>query len=124
MGYCCLSPERGELTLNSKRETNDRVKMGQGSKCAVVVYPLKESNNSEQQERNKWQGQNGARVKIGCCCLPPERVELKMNSKKETKARSKWASSQDGLLWLRFKPGQRSQLGPGSSWARPILTRS
>ena len=54
MGYCCLSPERVELTVNSKKETNDRVKMDQGSKCTVVVYPPKESNNSEQQERNKW----------------------------------------------------------------------
>ena len=32
--------------------------MGRESRWAIVVYPLKESNNSEQQERDKWQGQN------------------------------------------------------------------
>ena len=44
MGYHSLPPERVELTVNSKKETNGRVKMGQGSRWATVVYPLKESN--------------------------------------------------------------------------------
>ena len=44
MGYCCLAPERVELTLKSKKETNVRAKMGQGSRWATVVYPLKEKN--------------------------------------------------------------------------------
>ena len=61
-----VSPlERVELTVNSKKETNGRDKMGQGSRCANIAYPLKESNNSEQQERNKWRRQNGPRVKMG-----------------------------------------------------------
>ena len=38
MGYCCLSPERVELTVNSKKETNDRVKMDQGSTCGSVQH--------------------------------------------------------------------------------------
>ena len=45
MGYCSLPPERVELTLNSKKETNGRVKMRQES--------------------------NRPKVKMGCCCLPP-----------------------------------------------------
>ena len=77
--------------------------MGQESRWAAVVYPLKELNyNSEQKEKNKWQGQSGPRVKMGYCCLPPERVELTVNSKKETNGRvkmgqeSRWVKNQDG----------------------------
>ena len=64
-------PERVELTVNSRKETNGRVKMGNESRWATVVYPLKESNNSEQQDRNKWKSQigpksqNGPIVKMG-----------------------------------------------------------
>ena len=43
MGYFCFHPEIVELTVNSKKETNGRVKMGQESRWAAVVYPLKES---------------------------------------------------------------------------------
>ena len=53
-----------QTEVNGKKETNGRVKMGQ------------ESNLSEQQERHKWQGQNGTKVKMGCCRSPPERVEV------------------------------------------------
>ena len=54
MGCCCLPPERVKLTMNSKKETSSRVKMGQGSRWAFVIYPLKES---------KWaKGQNGPRI--------------------------------------------------------------
>ena len=44
------------------------------------------------------------RIKMGFCCLPPDRVKLTVNSKKETSSRvkmsqeSKWAKDQDGLL--------------------------
>ena len=65
-----FSPDRFQLTVNSKKETNSRVKMGKES---------------------KWgKGQDGLlllppeRVKMGCCCLPPDRVKLTVNSKKET----------------------------------------
>ena len=54
MGYCCLPPERVELTVNSKK------KQLAGSKWA-------EGQDGLMQERNKWQDQNGPRVKIGCC---------------------------------------------------------
>ena len=44
---------------------------------------------------------------------------------------SKWAKIQDMLLWLKLAIkamesnwAKRSQLGPGSSWAWPILNRS
>ena len=33
----CLPPERVKLTASSKKETNDRVKMSQESRCAAVV---------------------------------------------------------------------------------------
>ena len=58
--------------------------MGEGSKWASVIYTLKES---------KWE-----RFKMGCCCLPPDRVKITVISKKETSSRvkmsqgSKWAS--------------------------------
>ena len=56
MGCCCLPPDRVKLAVNSKKETNTRVKMGKGSRWASVippekvkmgaaaVYPLTESN--------------------------------------------------------------------------------
>ena len=70
----------------------------------MLFIPWQSQTNSEQQERNKQQGQNGPRVKIGFCCLPPDRVKPTVNSKKETNSRvkmdkeSKWAMSQDRLL--------------------------
>ena len=69
MGYWCLPPERVEVTVNSKKETNGMVKMGQGSKWA--------------------KSQNGPRINMGYCCLPPERVELTVNSKRDTNRRVK-----------------------------------
>ena len=33
---------------------------------------------------------------MGCCCLPLERVELTVNSKKKQMAGSKWAKSENG----------------------------
>ena len=87
--------------MNSKKETNGRVKMGQESRWAAVVYPT------------------------------PERVELTVNSNKEPNDRVKVAKSQDGLLWWKsavktIEPNwaEGSQLGTGSSWAWPILTQS
>ena len=79
MGCCCLPPDRVKLEVNSKKETNSRVKMGKGSRWVSVIYPLKEL---------KW----------GSCCLPPDRVKPIVNSKKETNSRvkmgkgSRWAS--------------------------------
>ena len=43
MGCCCLPHDRVKLAVNSKKETNGRVKMGKGSRWASVIYPLKES---------------------------------------------------------------------------------
>ena len=91
-GCCCLPPDRVKLTVDSKNETNSRVKMGKESKWAkgqdglLFFTPWQSQTSSEQQE--KKQGQNGLRVKMGfcylppekvkmcCCCLPPDRVEL------------------------------------------------
>ena len=65
IGCCCLPPDRVKLTVNSKKEINSGVKMGQGSRWAFVIYPLKES---------KWAAvvypQNGPKVKIGFCYYP------------------------------------------------------
>ena len=49
--------ERVELTVNCKKETNGRVKMGQELRCAAVVYPPPP---------------------------PPKRIKLTVNNKKET----------------------------------------
>ena len=139
MGYCCLPPERVELTVNSKKGTNSMVKMSQESKWArsqngpraemsYCSLPPEKVELTVNSKKNKWYGQNGPRVKIGqgpkwtkiqigprvkmgqwlikmgYCCLPPEKVKLIVNSKKETNGRvkmsqvSKWAESQDGLL--------------------------
>ena len=38
MGCCCLPPDRVKLTVDSKKETNSRVKMGQKSRSASVIY--------------------------------------------------------------------------------------
>ena len=38
---------------------------------------------------NLAKSQKGPRVKIGFCCLPPERVELSVNSQKEANGRVK-----------------------------------
>ena len=35
--------DRVNLAVNSKKESNSRVKMGQRSRWASVIYPLKES---------------------------------------------------------------------------------
>ena len=37
----------------------------------------------------------GPRVKVGFCSLPPDRVKLAVNSKKQQTAGSKWAKGQD-----------------------------
>ena len=137
MGFCYLSPER--------------VKMG-----LLLFTSWKSQTSSEQQERNKqqgqnglllftpWKSQNGAKVIMGCCCLPPDRLKLAVNRKKETNSRvkmgkgSRWASviyplkkSEWGLLlftpWQnqtnseqqdrnkqRGQNGQRVKMGQGS----------
>ena len=83
-GLLLFTPGRVKLTVNSKKETNGRVKIAQESKWA--------------------KRQNGPRIKMGWCHLPPERVKLTVNTKKETNSRvkigqeSKWAKGQDGLL--------------------------
>ena len=51
---------------------------------------------------------------MGCCCLPPERVKLTVNSKKETNSgvkmgkESKWAKGHDGLLFFTPLQSQTS----------------
>ena len=51
---------------------------------------------------SKWtKSQDRPRINMGCCCLPPERVERTVNSKKEENGRAKmgqesrWTESQD-----------------------------
>ena len=158
--FCSIPPDRVKLAVNSKKNkqqghNGQRVKMAQGSYWASAIYPLKESKwgkdhyglllfapwQSEQQDRNKQQGQNGLTVKMGFCYLPPERVKMRLllftpwqshtnsEQQKETNSRvkmgneSKWAKGQDGLL--SFTPWQR-QTGSeqqekqtaGSKWAK------
>ena len=59
-GLLFFAPERVELTVNSRKETNCRVKMGQGSRWATDVYPLKKSN--QQLNRKK---ETNDRVNMG-----------------------------------------------------------
>ena len=93
--------------MNIKKETSGRDKMGQELQWATVVYPLKELNNSELQERNKWQAQN-------CSLLLFTTWKSQTNG--EQQERNKWqcqdrprvnmgqdsklAKGQDGLLLL------------------------
>ena len=72
------------------------------------VFTLwKSRTDSEQLKRNKWQGQNRPRVKMSCCCLPPERLELTANSKKDINGRvkmsqkSRWAAVVHSLKKLK-----------------------
>ena len=71
MGCSCLPPERVEVTVNSKKETNGMVKVGHGSKWAkgqvglLLFTSCKSRTKNKQLERNKFQGQNGPRDKIG-----------------------------------------------------------
>ena len=99
MGCCCLLPDRVKLTVNSKKETNSWVKMGQESKWAkgqdglllftpwksqdglLLFTPWQSQTDSEQQEKqtagSKWaKGQDGPRLKMGLCCLPPEKGKM------------------------------------------------
>ena len=97
-------------------------KWGKDHYGLLLFTPWQSETSSEQQERNKQQGQNGQRVKMGfcylplkeskwgCCCLPPSRVKLTVNSKKETNSRvkmgkeSKWGKGHYGLLLFTYTP--------------------
>ena len=64
MGCCCLPLDRVKLTVYSKKETNSRVKLGQGSRWASVIYPdrIKLTVNSKKKQTagSKWaKGQDG-----------------------------------------------------------------
>ena len=60
--------------------------MGQGSRWASVIYPLKESKMGKGH--------------YGLLLFTPGRVKLAVNSKKKQTAGSKWAKGHDGLLLL------------------------
>ena len=73
MDCCCLPLERAELTVNSKKETHSRVKMGQRVKMGYCCLPLEgvELTVSSKKEtigrvrlgqESKW----AAVVEIGC----------------------------------------------------------
>ena len=75
------------------------------------------------------QSQNGKRFKIGCCCLPLDRVNLAVNSKEETKGRVKWTKGQDGLCYLapdrvkltvnsKKETNSTVKMGKESKWAK------
>ena len=64
-----FNPSKNATNSELPQKTNDRVKMGQESICG--------------------KSQNGPRIKNNYCCLPPERVELRVNSKRKTNDRVK-----------------------------------
>ena len=113
--------------------------MGQRSLWAAVVYPWQSDTSSEQQERNKQQGQNGPRVMIGFCYLPPERVKIgqrslwaavvypwqnETSSEQQDGPRVKMGSSTNIQQQERNKQqghnGQRFKMGQGSRWVSVI----
>ena len=51
-------------------------KWGKDHYALLLFTPWQSETSSEQQERNKQQGQNEQRVKMGFCYLPPERVKM------------------------------------------------
>ena len=67
--------------------------MGQGSRWASVIYPQTES---------KWE-----RFEMGCCFLPLDRVNLAVNSKKETKGRVKM---DQGSRWVCYLAPDRVKM--------------
>ena len=71
------------------------------SRWAADVYILKESKWAKGQGGlllfAPGQSQNGKKFKMGCCCLPLDRVNLAENSKKETKGRVKM---DQGTRWV------------------------
>ena len=98
-------------------------------------------NRQTQTYSKHIQNQNGPRVKMGCCCLPPERLKLTANSKKETNGmvkigqESKQAKSQNGprikMGWCHLPPERvrltlntkketniRVKMGQESKWAK------
>ena len=77
------------------------------------------------------------RIKMCCCCLPPDRVKLTERKKQRNKETKKETKKQRvGSNWVKLglahfdsetiesNWAKRSQVGPGLSLARPILTRS
>ena len=71
------------------------------SRWAADVYILKESKWAKGQGGLLLfipkQSQNGKEFKMGCCCLPLDRVNLAVNSKKETKGMVKM---DQGSRWV------------------------
>ena len=124
------------LTVNSKKETNSRVKMGKESKWAksqdglplftpwksqnglLLFTPWQSQTNRRQQERNKEQGQNGQRDKMGFCYLQPERVKMGLLLfilwQSQTNSEQQERNKQQG------QNGQRVKMGQGLRWASII----
>ena len=75
--------------------------MGKGSRLSSVIYPQTESKWAKSQDClllfTPRQSQNGKSFKMGCCSLPLDRVNLAVNSKKETKGRVKM---DQGSRWV------------------------
>ena len=116
-GCCCLPPYRVKLIVNSKKETNSRVKMGKGSKWAkgqdglLFFTPWQSQTSSEQQEKDKQQGQNGPRVNMVftpwtsqnvLLLFTPWQSQTNWTARKKQRVCSNWA--------------KRSQVGPGPFW--------
>ena len=51
-------------------------KWGKDHYGLLLFTPRQSETSSEQQERNKQQGKNGQRFKMGFCYLHPERVKM------------------------------------------------
>ena len=78
--------------------------MGKGQDGVLFCLPPERVELTVNRKKDKWQGQNGQRVKMGCRCLPYERVELTVNIKKETNGRVKLG------LRSRCLPSERVEL--------------
>ena len=86
MGFCSLPPDIVKLAVNSKKKQTAGSKWAKGQDGLLFSLPPEKTNS---------------RVKMCCCCLPPDRAKL-TDSKKETK------KQRVGSNWAK-----RSQVGPG-----------
>ena len=116
-GFCCLPPDRVKLSVNSKNETNSRLKMSKVSRL-LLFTPWKSQTNSEQQERISW---------WAAVVYPWQSQTSVIYPLKE----SKWDKGHCGLLlftpWQsetsseqQEKQSSMVKMGKGSRWASVI----
>ena len=120
MGFCSLPPDRVKLAVNRKKETNSRVKMGQESRWASVIYSLKESKWDkchfelllftpwQSQTNSEQQGQNGLLLFTPCLRQTNSEQQEKTNSRVKMDKESNGPTVRMGFCYL---PPERVKMG-------------